>query len=258
VSGSLPDATLPTVGIVGTRRFTPYGARVARELATELTSAGAVIVSGLAQGIDSTAHAASVAANGSTIAVLGEGISWFEDSGPIRRRQLAERIRQRGALISEYALDHRPSEWTYPRRNATIAALSDVVIVVEAPATSGAMITADHAIELQRPLYVVPGPLGAPTWTGSNRLIAQRKATLLTGPAEIADLLDLRLTPPAPKADLGALSERLLALLAAGPSDADTIAAGLGVGAPQTSVVIAEMLIAGRLEATGDGRFARR
>ncbi len=259
VSGDLPDDGIPTVGIVGTRRLTPYGVRVARELSTTLARAGAVVVSGLAQGIDSTAHAAALDSGGPTIAVLGEGLASFEETGPVRRRHLAARIRRQGALVSEYALDLHPTDWTYPRRNATIAGLSDVLIVVEAPEGSGALITADRMVDLGRPLYAVPGPLGAPTWVGSNRYIAEGKATLLASAKQIADLLGLRLASPAPRpSSRDHLGERLAALLAASAADTDTIAAGLGIAAAAATTLIAEQLIAGTIAPTGDGRFARR
>lgn len=259
VLGELPDQAIPTVAVVGTRRLTAYGGRVAREIAGGLASAGAVVVSGLAQGIDSTAHGAALAAGGRTIAVLGEGLLAFERTGPIRRRKLAEAIRQRGALVSEYALDVRGKNWTFPRRNATIAALSDVVVVVEAPLDSGALITADRALELRRPLFAAAGPFGAPTWRGSGRYIADGRAQLLMSTAEVAEALGLVVPIPGRvEHQSTARSERVLELLATGAADADAIAAGLGVPSSAVPTVIAEMLLAGTISATGDGRFARR
>lgn len=257
VSGELPARAIPTVAVVGTRRLTEYGARIAREIAGALASAGAVIVSGLAQGIDSTAHAAALAAGGRTVAVLGEGLLAFERSGPIRRRKLAAAIRQRGAVVSEYALDVRGKDWTFPRRNATLAALADVVVVIEAPLDSGALITADRARELHRPLFAAPGPLGASTWEGSNRYIAEGRAKLLLGPAEVATALGLAMPIPVGAERLTTRAERVLALLAAGAADVDTIAAGVGAAATELPTVIAELLLAGSIAPTGDGRFAR-
>lgn len=257
VSGTLPHPSLPTIAIVGTRRLTPYGARAARELAAAFASAGAVVVSGLAQGIDSTAHAAAIAARGRTIAVLGEGLRAIRECGPVRRKQLAIAISENGALVSEYPMDVRPSDWTFPQRNRTIAGLSDAVIVVEAPAGSGSLITARRAIELRRPLFAVPGPIGAPTWVGSNRLIADGKASLLSDAGEVAQLLGLRLLAPSLVSDLTALGERLMGILAVGASDTDSIADALGVPVSDATTLIAELLIAGQVIATGDGRFAR-
>lgn len=254
LAGNPPDWSGPTAGIVGTRRLTEYGRRTARELASGLARAGALIVSGLAQGIDSTAHAAAVAVGGRTVAVLGEGLEAFDTSGTIPQRRLASAIRDRGALVSEYPPDTHGDVWTFPRRNATLAALSDVLIVVEAPRGSGALITADRSIDLGRPLFAVPGPLGAATWEGSNGYIADGRARLCTGPVAIAGLLGLEVMALRPKQ---AEPDRLLELLAAGPSDPDTIAVQLKVGASAVTELIARHLLAGTVVPTGDGRFAR-
>lgn len=257
VAGQLPDPSAKVVAVVGTRRSTPYGGRMAREIAGGLAAAGAVIVSGLAQGIDSVAHKAALDAGGRTIAVLGEGLSAFGASGPFRRRRLAERIRERGALVSEYALDLPAAKWTFPRRNATIAALAHVVVVVEAPVGSGSLITADRAREIRRPVYAVPGPLGASTWAGSNEYIAKGWARLLLRPDELV----ARLTLSVPRADAPPLSDRTatraLELLAAGASDTDAIARALDLSAADAATLLADLLLAGAIAPTGDGRFAR-
>lgn len=256
--GALPDEKLPHVAIVGTRRITPYGTRVAREIATALASAGAVVVSGLAQGVDSVVHAAALAAGGRTIAVLGEGLLSFEKSGPFRRQRLARAICEHGALLSEYGLDFGARTWTFPRRNATIAALAKVVVVVEAPVGSGALITADRARDLGRPVYAVPGPLGASTWEGSNRYIADGRARMLLSPADLESRLRLQI--PLSGAPSGGTTtiDRALELLAAGPADADAIAGPLGLSGVDAATLIADMLLAGSIIPTGDGRFARR
>lgn len=257
VQGTLPDEVTRCVAVVGTRRLTPYGHRLAREVAGALASAGVVVVSGLAQGIDSVAHQAALDADGRSIAVLGEGLLAFDQSGPPRRRRLARAIRERGALVSEYGLDFGAQTWTFPRRNATIAALADTVVVIEAPVGSGALITAERALELGRPVFAAPGPLGASTWEGSNRLIAERKAQLLLSAADI--LAAYGLTAPGPHEGPRdtTLADRLLDLLAPGAADADAIAASLGLIPVEATTLIADMLLAGRIATTGDGRFAR-
>lgn len=258
LDGRLPPDDARWVAIVGTRRLTPYGTRVAREIAQDLAVAGAVIVSGLAQGIDSVVHASALAAGGRTVAVLGEGLLAFDRSGPMQRRRLARAIRERGALVSEYGLDFGAQTWTFPRRNATIAALADAVVVVEAPHRSGALITADRAIDLGRPLYAVPGPLGASTWEGSNEYIADGRAWLLLAARDVASTLglSLRAVPDRPRETT--MVDRALELLAAGAADADAIAAPLGLSAADAATLIAGMLLAGSIVPTGDGRFARR
>jgi DNA processing protein len=254
--GEMPPPKVPTVGVVGTRRITPLGTRIARVVAMTLSRAGAVIVSGLAQGIDSAAHAAALEAGGPTVAVLGEGLAFFDEHGPIRRRQLARRIRVQGALISEYPLDLRGTNWTYPQRNKTIAALSDVLVVVEAPRDSGALITADEMFDLHRPIFVVPGPMDGPTWLGSNDYIAKGRARILASVQQVADHLHVTIEAVTPEDRAG--RDRLASVLAAEPADTDTIASALGIRPTDAATLIAEQLIAGRIFATGDGRFALR
>ncbi len=257
VVGTLPPAGKKTVAIVGTRRMTDYGRRIARELAGTLARSGVAIVSGLAQGIDSTAHQAALAMDGCTVAVLGEGLLSFGSSGPIRRRRIAHAIVERGALLSEYPVDVPGTYWSFPRRNATIAGLADVVVIVEAPERSGALITAAYAVDLGRPLFAVPGPLGASTWVGSNRLVAERRADLLTSADQIAVVLGIELARRSEPA-VAPAAERLLQILAAGPADADSLADRLGAPASEVAMTVAELLIGGSIVATGDGRFARR
>lgn len=223
-----------------------------------LARAGAVIVSGLAQGVDSTAHAGALDAGGSTIAVLGEGVAYFDEHGAVRRRQLGHRIRQQGALVSEWALDVRGTEWTFPRRNLTLAGLCDTLVVVEAPEGSGALITADRMRDpLRRPVFIVPGPVDGSTWAGSNRYIAERRGRFLSSAQQVADLLRLGPIPQASACPDDALADRLLALLAAEPADADRIAADLTIAPAEATTLIARQVIAGRVAQTPDGRFAR-
>lgn len=232
------DATLLSrecIAIVGTRRMTPYGERVARELAIACADAGVVVVSGLAQGIDSAAHAAALDARGETIAVLGEGLASFDPHG--RRRRLAMRIRERGCLVSEYPPLMPAQGWMFARRNATIAALARAVVVVEAPYGSGALITARETLALRRELYAVPGPLGSAPSAGTNALIATGAARVLIGPKSLG--LRERATEPSPVLDR----------LAAGPLSPDALQAD-----PSE---VAELLLAGRILALPDGRLSR-
>lgn len=259
VWGHLPAPGAKTVGIVGTRRLTDYGRRISREIAMALARAGAVIVSGLAQGVDSTAHGAALDAGGSTVAVLGEGVAHFADHGAYRRRQLAQRIREQGALVSEWALDLRGTEWTFPRRNLTLAALCDALVVVEAPEGSGALITADRMNDqVHRPVFIVPGPVDGATWAGSNRYIAEKRGRFLSSAQQVADHLGLGTIPASPAASpVSALAERLMALLAADPAGMDQIAQDLGIKPADATTLVAEQVIAGRVSPTPDGRFAR-
>lgn len=257
LDGELPDLETPCVGIVGTRRMTPYGRQAAREVAFGLAAAGVVIVSGLAQGIDSAAHEAAIEARGRTVAVLGEGLLAFDRLGPERRRPLARAIRDHGALVSEYPLDLGAKSWTFPKRNATIAALSDAVVVIEAPRGSGALITAKEAIAVHRPVFAVPGPIGAPTWLGSNDAIQDGMARIVFGPAPIAAELGVALTTFGTGPTAGAMGGRAVELLSSGATHPDELAAELGISADAAATLIADLLLAGEIVSTADGRFAR-
>ena len=244
------------VSIVGTRRMTPYGARVARELASACAEAGIVVVSGLAQGVDSAAHQGALDAHGTTVAVLGAGIASYLADARGRRRRLAHAIRATGALISEFPPDAPPQVWTFAQRNTTVAALGELTVVVEAPVDSGALITADEARKLRRPVYAVPGPIGSAASAGANALIASGKADVLTGAAMLLEALGA----PAPAAteDRDAVATRVLDALAAAPADPDALARRLGLSGPAFATVIARLLIRGDIATSADGRLARR
>lgn len=152
------------VAIVGTRRPSEHGRATATRIAALIATAGATVVSGLALGIDGAAHAAVVHEAAPTVAVLGSG---HEHLVPVLHRRLADGIlRTGGAIISEFWPDQPPADWTFPRRNRVISGLADATIVVEAPAKSGALITAKHALEQARALFLVPGRLGDPASVG--------------------------------------------------------------------------------------------
>jgi DNA processing protein len=246
-----------TVSIVGTRRMTPYGARVARELAAACAGAGIVVVSGLAQGVDSAAHAGALEAGGRTIAVIGAGIEAYLAEIRGRRRALAHAIRASGALVSEFPPAAPAQNWTFAQRDATIAALGEVTVVVEAPQDSGALITAAEARRLRRVVYAVPGPLGAAASIGTNALIASGRARALTGTAALLSECGV----VAPKGDSTPgddLDARVLDALAASPADPDALSRRVGLRPDRLAEVLARLLIRGDVAAAADGRFARR
>ena len=235
------------VAIVGTRRMTGYGERVARELAMACASAGITVISGLAQGIDSTAHRGALDGGGRTIAVLGESIPTFIATVRGRRRPLVPRIRTKGALVSEFASGFAPQSWTYAKRNATIAALATAVVVVEAGEVSGALITADRARELGRELYAVPGPLGSVASVGTNRLIASGAAKALTSSADLTGR-----SAPATEPH-----NSVLELLRDGPLGLDEIARRGRISPAAVSSRVAALLLTGDVVTLRDGRLAR-
>src|SRR5207302_9813828 len=163
----------------GTRRMTGCGEGGARVPGRACAASGLVVVSGLAKGIDTAAHRGALVGGGRTIAVLGESIPSFVATVRARRRALLPRIRASGALVSEYAAPLSARPWMFAQRDATIAALGSVVVIIEAGERSGALITAEHARRLGRRLYAVPGPLGSSASVGTNALIAQAIASAL-------------------------------------------------------------------------------
>lgn len=176
----------PTIAVVGARACSGYGAHVARRLAAEFAGAGVTVVSGLARGIDAEAHRGTLEAGGRTVAVLGCGI---DRDYPAAHAELARHIAATGAVISEYEPGVEPAPWRFPARNRLIAALADVVVIVEARHQSGALITVDLAMEIGRPIYAVPGEITSNLSLGTNELIRQRHATLIRSAADVlADL----------------------------------------------------------------------
>lgn len=196
----------PCVAVVGSRRATEYGVRVAAAIAANLVAHGAVVVSGLAFGIDQAAHEAALDGDGGTIAVLATGA---DRAYPPSNRGLMERIARRGLLVSEFAPGERALRHNFPRRNRIIAALSRAVVVVEAAAGSGALITADHALELGRDVFAVPGPIDRPQSEGTNALLRDG-AHVVTHPADVAQALGL--APPVGAAAGGGTAQGELAL----------------------------------------------
>ena len=157
-----------SVAVVGTRHCTSYGKRQAARLSRALAKAGVVIVSGLARGIDATAHQAALDAEGRTVAVLAGGLN---DIYPPEHRELSFDIRRRGCLVSECAPSCKLQRGSFPRRNRIISGLSSGVLVVEAPLRSGSLITARHALEQGREVFAVPGPIDSRASQGCHELI---------------------------------------------------------------------------------------
>ena len=194
--GNLPDEKNPRLAIVGTRKATPNGCLIAKTLAKKLSEAGCVIVSGLAMGIDTASHEGVVAAQGKTVAVLGNGLN---EIYPRLNRNLAEKILALGgAVISEYP----PAEPAFPAnflaRNRIISGLCLATIVVEAPERSGSLVTARLALEQNREVFIIPGPANHPNYAGSNRLIREG-ARLITSAEDVLEDLNLQTLVPKEK-----------------------------------------------------------
>ena len=188
IRGSIESRDEYCVGVVGTRRATVYGRQVTEEIVSELVRNGITVASGLARGIDAVAHRAALAEGGRTLAVFACGLDTVY---PAEHAELARNIMSSGALISEYPLGARPRSENFPRRNRILSGLSLGVLVVEAGETSGAIITANMALEQDREVFAVPGSILSPSSVGTNKLI-QEGAKLVTCCNDILEELNLK------------------------------------------------------------------
>ena len=196
VKGRLPDPCKKTAAIVGARACSPYGRRQARLFARRLSECGVQVVSGLASGVDAAAHQGALEGGENTFAVLGSGVDVCypgENVGIYRQIQETG-----GGLLSEFETGSRPLGWHFPRRNRIISGLSDLVLVVEARARSGALITADCALEQGKTVYAVPGRLDDPLSEGCNRLIFQGAGIALS-PEILLEELGISVKPTGKK-----------------------------------------------------------
>ena len=190
--GDLSLLTRKSVAIVGTRTPTAYGREVATKYAETLAKAGAVIVSGLASGVDKCAHEAALAVKGKTIAVLGGG---FDCIYPAMNTNLAKTIAEKGLLLSEYRPNVFATKYTFPVRNRIIAALSEAVFVAEAGEKSGALYTKDYALEQGKPVFAVPANINNKRAAGTNKILQTHQAIFSTAPDDILDTLGLEFAP---------------------------------------------------------------
>ncbi len=240
----------PAVAIVGARRASSYGRRVAERLGRDLAAAGITVISGLALGIDGAAHRGALASSGRTMAVLGSGL---DVPHPPSHRTLFREIEERGLVISEFLPGEPPLAYNFPRRNRIIAALGDAVVVVEAGPRSGALITVDHALDLGKEVFAVPGPIDDPRSAGSNALLRDG-AHLLASARDLADVMDWQLDSgggPAGSeaaikvAGVGPDAIRIWRCLEEGPTDLDELPRSVGMSPQRTMVALSELEIAG-------------
>jgi DNA processing protein len=237
----------PTVAVVGARACSSYGSQVARLLARELAAAGLVVISGLARGVDGEAHRGALEAGGMTVAVLGCGI---DRDYPAAHAQLAARICERGLVISEYAPGVEPAPWRFPARNRVIAGLAAATVVVEARERSGALITADFALEAGREVFAVPGEITSALSSGTNELV-RLGATPLTAASDVLEALGVE-APEAPARELEGNAARVLDVLAGAAACVDDLVRGTGLDAAAVATALAELELAGAVrEAEG-------
>ncbi|MDH4103654.1 MAG: DNA-processing protein DprA [Thermoleophilia bacterium] len=240
--GELELLTRAAVAIVGARACSAYGRSVARSLSRELAAAGLVVVSGMARGIDGEAHRGALEAGGMTVAVLGCGI---DRDYPAAHAELASRIGERGLIVSEYEEGVEPAPWRFPARNRIIAGLCEVTLVVEARERSGALITADFALEEGRDVFAVPGEITSSLSAGTNALL-RLGAIPATCAGDVLELFDLLPVRPS-HTDLSATAQAVLALLGDGPRTADEIAHAAEIESAPLSASLMELELAGRI-----------
>jgi DNA processing protein len=239
----------PAVAIVGARACSSYGAAVGRSLGRELAAAGLVVVSGLARGVDGEAHRGALEAGGLTVAVLGCGI---DRDYPASHRELARRIAECGSIVSEYAPGVEPAPWRFPARNRIVAGLARATVVVEARERSGALITADFALEEGREVLSVPGEITSALSAGSNALL-RLGATPLTRAEDVLEAFGLD-PSPSPEVELGEDARRVLERLRDGAAGADELTRTVAVDAARVGAALVELELAG-LVAEGDGLY---
>jgi len=266
MKGTLLPADEAAVGVVGSRRMTHYGREQARKFSFQLARAGFTIISGLARGIDTAAHEAALAAGGRTIAVLGSGIG---NVYPPENQALADRISEQGAVLSEFPVLYVPDKQSFPLRNRIVAGMSSGLLVVEAPARSGSLITANQALEQGRTVFAIPGPIDRPSSEGCHRLI-QQGATLVCTADDVIDELGLEINtlpldftnseikpvpspkpehsrlpespaPPLRTVELSELEHRLLAELDLGDTTIDRLAEVTGVPAGRVGASLLQL-----------------
>lgn len=275
--GPLPDGR--AVAVVGTRKATGYGRRMARDLAGGLARAGWTVVSGMAAGVDGVSHRAALDADGRTVGVLGSGL---RHEYPASNRDLYRDMRSDGLLVSEFPPEVRPEPAFFPRRNRIIAALADAVLVVQAGRRSGALITVEHALEIGREAFAVPGPVGPPASEGVHGMLrdgaapATRAGDVLealgagasgtqadggdAGPGAEGEGEGRPRMPGRDRlaalfgADAGA-AEAVCRALSSGPRHADDLADEAGLDAGAAAAVLGRLELEGWVRGLPGGRF---
>jgi len=249
--GTLAKEDSWAVAVVGTRRVSTYGRQVAEELASFLAANGVTVVSGMARGVDAIAHQSALKSGGRTIAVLGCGVDRIY---PPEHVQLAEKIMASGALVSDYPPGAPPDASNFPPRNRIISGLSMATVIVEAGETSGALITAQFAVDQGREVFAVPGNILAPQSKGTNRLIVQGARPMVSA-SDLLDVLNLtrvteqrvvRKVLPADETE-----SKLMSVLTHEPLHMDEIRSQTGLPIERVSATLVMMELKGLVRQVG-------
>ncbi len=260
VAGALAHLLRPQIAIVGSRNPTASGVANAKAFAQALVQAGFAITSGLALGIDGAAHRGALAAEGYTVAVLGNGI---DEIYPARHEELSREIVRHGAIVSEFPLGTPPKAENFPRRNRIISGLSQGTLVVEAALQSGSLITARLAVEQGREVFAVPGSIHSPLARGCHALIREGAKLVETTTDILEELRAFQRSPPlatvapAPLA-LDARMQQLVDLLGHDPLSIDVLVERSGLTTHTVSSMLLEMELLGIVEPCPGGHYVRR
>lgn len=255
IVGSLPPNRPPVVAIVGTRRPTPYGKEVTFKLAYNLAKKGVVIVSGLALGIDAIAHKGALEARGTTIAVLANGL---DQVYPAAHRGLAKQIiNGGGALVSEYPPGTPARDFQFLARNRIVSGLADAVIVTEAASRSGTLATIARALEQNREVFAIPGPITSPMSVGPNRLIQQGAHPILEAD-DVLCIIAPSLINAQSSLNLGSNPQEILLidLLQSGIRDGDELQRASHIPAAEFAQTLTMLEISGLIRALGGNQWS--
>jgi DNA processing protein len=262
VGGDIKEEDRNAVAMVGCRSASPYGRRITEKISRELAGMGITIVSGMARGIDSIGHSAALKEKGRTLAVFGSGLDVLY---PPENKKLAGQIRSSGAVISEFSLGTKPEAPNFPRRNRLISGLSLGVVIVEAGNKSGALLTAQCALEQNREVFAIPGNLDSKNSQGTNKLIKEG-AKLVTTVEDILEELRISTraegsaSPAQPQRDLSGLSQaerNMFELISDEPHHIDKIACQASVGVPQALSTLLSLELKGLVKQLSGKVFVR-
>ena len=265
IRGALHPSDTHALAVVGTRRCTDYGRGVARDLTRALVQQGYTIVSGLAYGIDAVAHRTALNAGGRTLAVLGSGLARIY---PQKHTRLAHQITDQGAVLSEYALDEDPNASNFPERNRVVSGLTLGSLIVESHAKGGALITARLAVEQNREVFAVPGPVGRSASEGTNRLIQRGHAKLVLTVDDLLEELpppptadatanDVATPPPPEAAALDGPEAALYDALGPKPVHIDVLCATVGMSSAEALALLFQLELKGLVEQRIGKQFCR-
>lgn len=260
VRGTLVPEDHYAVAIVGTRGMTDYGRRMAESFSREFVEHGVTVVSGLARGVDSVAHAAALKYSGRTIAVVASGIDTIS---PQIAKQLADKISRNGAIVTEYKMGVKALPAYFPQRNRIISGISMATLIVESAVDGGAMITAGFALDQNREIFAIPGKATDPKSSGTNLLIKESRAKLVTTPQDVLQELGItqrKVTAPSVNEAVASISlfeKKVFDVLNGEPKHIDDIAEAAGLASSEVLVNMLSLELKGLVRQMAGKMFVR-